>query len=142
MEALALRILNIPLFAPMKRFAFRLALDLRNGRGRRGAERALRRAVRTSARASGPVDNWNRGTLVAAASISRSRAAREYVFRLLSRRGNFVSAQVVANQRPFESYSLEMQVSIIRNGFNGTDGVRSDERLTSFVAQNLSLIHI
>lgn len=140
MEALALRILNIPLFAPMKKFAFRLALDLRNGRGRRGAERALRRAVRTSARASGPVDNWNRETLVAAASISRSRAAREYVFRLLSRRGNFVSAQVVANQRPFESYSLEMQVSIVRNGFNGTDGVRSDERLTSFVAQNLAAI--
>lgn len=140
MEALALRILNIPLFAPLKRFAFRLALDLRNGRGRRGAERALRRAVRTSARASGPVDNWNRETLVAAASISRSRAAREYVFRLLSRRGNFVSAQVVANQRPFEAYSLEMQVSIIRNGFNGTDGVRSDERLTSFVAQNLASI--
>ncbi len=136
MEALILRILSVPALAPLRRVAFRVVLRLRSGQILGDPEWPLRRAIHVSARASGPVANWNRATLVAAATRTRSRRAREFVFRLLSRRGNFLSAQIIANQRPFESYAMNMRVAIIRNGLNGTDGIQSDKRLEALLVQN------
>ena len=135
MKALALRILAIRGFGPLRRFAYRIALDYRGVLSVGFTELIIRRSLRVRRNRDFPVSAWDRDVLMAAVSNVRSRRALTYLFRLLIRRQNFAAAIHVAESRPFDSYPIDIQVSIIKFGYYAMNGVVSDQRLSRLLAE-------
>lgn len=140
MKAFVQRILAISWLSPVRRFAFRVASDPRGFFAAGGAERSLRWAVGVRKSSNHPVSNWDRAALMAAARASSSRSAVEFAFRLLIRRQNYIAARELVSDRPFESFSLDTRVSIIKHGYYGISGVESDRLLATVIADNRSAI--
>lgn len=133
------RILTIPWLAPLRRFAYGVALDRDKlfsfGIPQRQILRATGNRRFLGIRADKFVSNLDRVELLAGARRAGTRAAAAFVFRLLARRHNYVSAIQMANDFPFESYSISTQIAIIFAGYNGVDGHMSDRRLIELLAR-------
>jgi hypothetical protein len=140
MKAFVQRILAISWLSPLRRLAFRIASDPRGFFASGGAERALRRAVRVRSSRAYPVSNWDRAALMAAARATSSKTAVEFVYRLLVRRQNYVAALELVSERPFDSFSLDTRISIIKHGYYGISGVESDRLLAHAIAEHHAAI--
>lgn len=136
------RILTISWLAPLRRFAYTVAVDpdrfLTFGIPQRQILRASGKVWSFGIRADRFVSNLDRTALMAATRRAGTKIAAAFAFRLLARRNNFVAAVEIADEFPFSSYSVSTQISIIFAGFNGVDGLKSDLRLTELLGRSES----
>ena len=134
MKALALRILAIRGFGPLRRLLYRFAVA-KNPLSNFSVRFAMRRRARGLSKWR-PVAVWNRTDLVSIATESQSTAIHHYVFSLLLGRQNFVSALSVLDLSPRDAYSRMTQLEAIRAGYSAVKGELSDSLLVEMFAQN------
>ncbi|MFM6967992.1 MAG: hypothetical protein ACKOWN_03550 [Microbacteriaceae bacterium] len=140
MISLIHRILAISWMAPVRRLAYTVAVNryryLSLGIPQREILRASRAKVKFGQSADSFVNNMDREALVAAARHIGSRRVIWFVYRLLVRRKNYITAGELIHTLPFEAYSFGKQLSIIGHGYHGVTGLESDRQLDRILSNS------
>lgn len=131
MKAIVQRILAIPGLGPVRRQIYALVTATSSA-----SQLSTRLAMRKLASAEErwrPIAEWNRSSLIDVATRANSSGVREFVFQLLVRRHNFVSALHVIDLGPRDSYTMATQLEALRSGYSATCGESSDAILSQLV---------
>lgn len=80
------------------------------------------------------IDSWNRDALLSVAAKTQSVSVREFIFRLLVRRQNFISALVALNFGERGKYELGTQLDALHVGYSAVSGEESDRLLAELFA--------
>lgn len=130
-KAFVLRILAIPAFGPLRRLLYRVVVS-----GSSFSQVSTRLDVHrlaTGAARWKPISSWNRDAIVAVGTLTSSAKVREFLFRHLLARLNFVSALAVLDQAPRSDYSRATQLDAIRAGYSAVKGEMSDALLQTLI---------